>query len=323
MSVGSMNFGNYHHNNCSPYINENGRVYKYTTEPMPQYLIAIFPPPYIKRGNCVYKIQGNDNDNDNDNHDHDWNRNWDRDNRNYYDYDDKKPGKVYRKVTSDSIIYYTYEAYPKGSSHPQYLMPVIKKIVSRRDNDREDNNFPYWGYPNYYPRYPQYYPSPYYRPYPYPQYPYYYPQPQPYYPYGYSRTFAAAPACKDNNDGPLSGLMAWGCQVQKDLAAAGDSTVRALTPAAPGSILDTHRKANPVTNSPIAVAKPQPGTGASKNCGGCNKGDVGCELGKLFCEGGAAVGGVGNSAFGAIGPYLPYIGVGVTALLIILLLKGR
>src|SRR5690349_24888752 len=43
------------------------------------------------------------------------------------------------------------------------------------------------------------------------------------------------------------------------------------------------------TRTPSSSSSPRTpsvgGTGASKNCGGCNSGDFGCEIGKFFCEG--------------------------------------
>ena len=44
---------------CRPYISKNGRTYRYTRDPMPDVMPAIFPPPYIKEGNCVYKLDNN------------------------------------------------------------------------------------------------------------------------------------------------------------------------------------------------------------------------------------------------------------------------
>lgn len=46
-------------NNCPPFIYKNGRKYRFTRDPMPDVMPAIFPPPYIKEGNCVYKLDNN------------------------------------------------------------------------------------------------------------------------------------------------------------------------------------------------------------------------------------------------------------------------
>ena len=321
--------------NCPPYVSRHGMRYKYTTEPMPQYFMAIYPPPYIQTDNgCVYKLENNNNGN---NHHDDWvrDRNRDWNNRNNMDYDDRKPGKIYKKVTNNAIIYYSYERYPPNGP-TQYLMPVIQRIIPRRDNDRDDNNFPYWGYPNYYPnyyygyppsQYPYYYPQP--RPYPYP-----YPYPQyPYYPYGYrSRTFATTPKCVDKKDNQLSGILAWGCQVQEDWKNAGKDPKNSPNAQAGISGLDKSlRTGNGNQQGGVGGLLPRGGssgssgkgggTSASTNCGGCDAGNIGCELGKLSCEFTKQLGNAGNSTFGVIGPYIPLIAIGGGALLLILLLK--
>lgn len=46
-------------NNCPPFITKNGRTYRFTRDPMPDIMPAIFPPPYVKEGNCVYKLDNN------------------------------------------------------------------------------------------------------------------------------------------------------------------------------------------------------------------------------------------------------------------------
>jgi hypothetical protein len=46
-------------NNCRPFISKHGRTYRFTRDPMPDVMPAIFPPPYIKEGNCVYKLDNN------------------------------------------------------------------------------------------------------------------------------------------------------------------------------------------------------------------------------------------------------------------------
>ena len=46
-------------NNCPPFIFKNGKKYRFTRDPMPDVMPAIFPPPYIKEGNCVYKLDNN------------------------------------------------------------------------------------------------------------------------------------------------------------------------------------------------------------------------------------------------------------------------
>ena len=46
-------------NNCRPYISKHGRTYRFTRDPMPDVMPAIFPPPYIKEGTCVYKLDNN------------------------------------------------------------------------------------------------------------------------------------------------------------------------------------------------------------------------------------------------------------------------
>lgn len=45
--------------NCRPFISKHGRTYRFTRDPMPDVMPAIFPPPYIKEGNCVYKLDNN------------------------------------------------------------------------------------------------------------------------------------------------------------------------------------------------------------------------------------------------------------------------
>lgn len=117
-------------------------------------------------------------------------------NNGYSDYDDKKPNKIYRKITSDSIIYYYYSPYPRGSSHYQYLMPIITKIIPRTNRRDDDNNdFYYRQYyipqPYYYPVYPPYY------------YPAAAPQPRPYYPYPMYRSFATPVSRFTGNSQPL------------------------------------------------------------------------------------------------------------------------
>lgn len=44
---------------CPPSISKNGRTYRFTRDPMPDVMPAIFPPPYVKQGNCVYKLDNN------------------------------------------------------------------------------------------------------------------------------------------------------------------------------------------------------------------------------------------------------------------------
>jgi hypothetical protein len=46
-------------NNCPPFIYKNGKKYRFTRDPMPDVMPAIFPPPYVKEGNCVYKLDNN------------------------------------------------------------------------------------------------------------------------------------------------------------------------------------------------------------------------------------------------------------------------
>lgn len=46
-------------NNCRPFISKHGRTYRFTRDPMPDVMPAIFPPPYVKEGNCVYKLDNN------------------------------------------------------------------------------------------------------------------------------------------------------------------------------------------------------------------------------------------------------------------------
>jgi hypothetical protein len=45
--------------NCPPFITKNGKKYRYTTDPMPDVMPAIFPAPYVKQGRCVYKLDNN------------------------------------------------------------------------------------------------------------------------------------------------------------------------------------------------------------------------------------------------------------------------
>lgn len=44
---------------CPTSIQKNGRTYRLTRDPMPDVMPAIFPPPYVKQGNCVYKLDNN------------------------------------------------------------------------------------------------------------------------------------------------------------------------------------------------------------------------------------------------------------------------
>lgn len=52
-------------NNCRPYISKHGKTYRFTRDPMPDIMPAIFPPPYVKEGNCVYKLDNNQGRGDN------------------------------------------------------------------------------------------------------------------------------------------------------------------------------------------------------------------------------------------------------------------
>jgi hypothetical protein len=156
-----------------------------------------------------------------------------------------------------------------------------------------------------------------------------------YYSY-YVNSFATAePACVDKKDGPLSGAFAWGCQVQKNLADATDSTVKTFTPAIPGSSLDSSRKSGGTIYKAGSDTSPKVGSGpggtgtpASKKCSGCNTGDIGCEIGKLSCEFtgalGDAVNSTGNfvgSGVDVLGRYWPFIVAGGVAVIAILLIK--
>lgn len=49
---------------CPLSIQKNGRTYRYTRDPMPDVMPTIFPPPYVKQGSCVYKLDNNQGGND-------------------------------------------------------------------------------------------------------------------------------------------------------------------------------------------------------------------------------------------------------------------
>jgi hypothetical protein len=128
------------------------------------------------------------------------------------------------------------------------------------------------------------------------------------------------------------GAMKWGCDVQNAVAV--NPTVTTLSPAYPGSTLDTERKK--IVNAPAAKPARTPssstssnpaGTPASSKCGGCNAGDIGCELGKLSCEATSAAAGWWNGMGESIGKgtgglgILPIVAIGGGILIVALLAR--
>lgn len=137
---------------------------------------------------------------------------------------------------------------------------------------------------------------------------------------GNANAFAVQPACVDKKDGPLSGLFAASCQVQKNFADAVNSTVTTLTPAWQGSALDSARKAGGNIYRPPPAGKGG-GTPKSAKCGGCDAGNIGCELGKLSCEFTGALGDATGSTFDFFGKYMPYFLAGGAIIIAVLLIK--
>lgn len=230
---------------------------------------------------------------------------------------DKKPGRVYRKVTAENIIYYSYESYPKGSSHPQYYFPVIRKIIPRTNSRWDDNNQDiYYMYrpiqQPYYPVYP--YPQPYYRSIPYPYYTMY-------------RSFAT------NNNGfifggtaPDNGFNYDPTKTQKGSPAKGSLTP--ATPSAKDNLIKNNPQKSGETVTPFGNAKGEPNlpyskksdgtpatsTNPSSGCQNCKALDYPCMLAKYGCE-------AGHIAQDTFGNYWPWIVGGGAIILMILLLK--
>lgn len=141
--------------------------------------------------------------------------------------------------------------------------------------------------------------------------------------------------CVDKKDGPLSGVFAWGCQVQEDWKKAGSDPKNAPNVQAGLSGLDKQVQAkypNPPANQKGGifglVSPPKSssssntgGTPKSAKCGGCDANNWGCEIGKAFCEFTGAIGDATGSTFDVFGKYMPYFLVGGAAIIAILLIK--
>lgn len=218
------------------------------------------------------------------------------------DYNDKKPGRVYRKVTAENIIYYHFSPFPPNGPM-QYMIPVIEKIIPRRNYRDDDNNqdIYYRGPPMPYPNY-------YYYPYP---YPYYYP-PQPY----RYRSFAGFQF--GGGSAPSGGFNY-------------DPNTKKVTPTTPSAKDNLINKgglksgeapqfgSNSKGDPNLPYLKDSKGnTIISKNkdsgCDNCRYGDTGCEILKAICETGHGI----QSGFGQWG--IPIL-IGGGLILVILLVK--
>lgn len=170
--------------------------------------------------------------------------------------------------------------------------------------------------------------------------------------YSFINAPTAYAACVDNHDSLVSGLWAWGCQVQEDWKTQGSKPLPNTQGGIGGLDKELQKKypQQTVKNSQnqkggvaglISSGSASTGVGtgsggsagggggtpASKVCGGCNAGDIGCELGKLSCEFTNSAknwwDGLGesvNKGTGGMG-LLPIIAIGGGLLIVVLLAR--